>query len=278
MASLVDTSEKPKENLLIVDALNLAFRWKHMGSTKFASDYLATVKSLAKSYKAGTVIITADWGSSTYRKEILPEYKQNRQELKDNQTEQEKREFELFWAEYENTLNLLETHFLLLRYKGVEADDLAGYLVNNKDRYGFEEIWLISSDRDWDCLIQPGVSRFSYVTRQEITVDTWDYPVPREMYSSYKCLVGDKGDNIPGIEKIGPKRAAELIQKYGDIFDIYSACPLPGNYVYINNLNNNKEQLLKNYELMDLCTYCTAAIGDSNVEDIEWRMNDYRLR
>ena len=61
--------------LMVVDALNLAFRWKHTGATDFAEDYLRTVDSLRKSYKARWVIVAADQGSSSYRKEIYPDYK-----------------------------------------------------------------------------------------------------------------------------------------------------------------------------------------------------------
>ena len=75
---------------LIVDALNLAFRWKHQGRTDFRYEYQRTVESLAKSYDCKRVIITADLGSSTYRKEINPEYKQNRKEKFADQTEAEK--------------------------------------------------------------------------------------------------------------------------------------------------------------------------------------------
>ena len=62
--------------LLVVDSLNLAFRYKHSGATDFAEDYLRTVQSLKKSYKASNVIIAGDMGSSSYRKAIYPEYKQ----------------------------------------------------------------------------------------------------------------------------------------------------------------------------------------------------------
>ena len=67
-------SPAPIGNLLIVDGLNVAFRWKHQGVTDFKYDYIRTIESLAKSYKAGTIIVCADGGSS-YRKEIFPEYK-----------------------------------------------------------------------------------------------------------------------------------------------------------------------------------------------------------
>jgi 5'-3' exonuclease len=74
-----------KNTLLVVDSLNLAFRYKHSGATDFAEDYLRTVQSLKKSYKASHVIMACDQGSSSYRKAIYPEYKQNR---KDKQAEQ----------------------------------------------------------------------------------------------------------------------------------------------------------------------------------------------
>ena len=67
-------SEPPKgNNLLIVDSLNLAFRWKHQGKTVFVDEYIATVNSLAKSYDCGKVIIAADWGSRSYRQNLFPE-------------------------------------------------------------------------------------------------------------------------------------------------------------------------------------------------------------
>ena len=90
---------QPKENILIVDALNIAFRWRHQGILDFKWDYIRTVESLARSYEAGTIIITADGGSS-YRKEIYPEYKANRKERFADQTEQEQKEFEMFMAEF----------------------------------------------------------------------------------------------------------------------------------------------------------------------------------
>ena len=259
---------------LVVDALNLAFRWKHQGRTDFRHDYVAVVKSLATSYNCGNIIITADWGSSSYRKEILPEYKQNRKDKYATQTDAEKQAFIDFFEEYEETLELLAEDYQVLRFKGVEADDLAAHLVKRKKDYGLEDIWLISSDRDWDLLIQDGVSRFSYVTRKEVTIDNWNdhYNVTPEEYISFKCLTGDKGDNVPGINGIGPKRAEGLIKDYGDAMTIYDNIPLSGSYKYIQELNANAEVLLKNYELMDLVTYCDEAIGVDNVSEIEGRM------
>jgi 5'-3' exonuclease len=255
---------------LIVDALNLAFMWKHQGRTDFCDDYVRTVESLARSYDCSNVIITADKGSSSYRKEISPDYKQNRKDKYAEQTEAEKQAFLDFFEEYENTLEALGDLFPVLRYDGVEADDLAAHLVKNRVRYGLGDIWLISSDRDWDLLIDDRVARFSYVTRKEVTLDNWSehYDVTRDEYISLKCLTGDKGDNVPGIPGIGPKRALDLIREYGDAMDIYNSLPIDSKYKHIQALNASGEQLLINYQLMDLITYCDDAIGSDNVADL----------
>lgn len=260
---------------LIVDALNLAFRWKHQGRNDFRYDFQRTVESLAKSYDCERLIIAADWGSSSYRKEICPEYKQNRKEKFAEQTEEEKIAFEEFFEEFEASLELLAEDYLVLRYKGVEADDIAAHLVKEKEKYDLEYIWLISSDRDWDLLIQENVGRFSYVTRKEVRLDNWSehYNVSPEEYISLKCLTGDKGDNVPGIPGIGPKRAEQLIKEYGSAMDIYDVLPISSKYKYVQELNANAEQLLLNYELMDLIAYCDEAIGAENLADIERKMN-----
>ena len=259
----------PIGNLLIVDGLNIAFRWKHQGVTDFKYDYARTIESLAKSYNAGTIIITADGGSS-YRKAILPEYKANRKEKYAEQTPQEEKEFAMFMAEFSNTLTLLKEKHTVLQFKGVEADDIAAYISMNLDKFNFDECWMISSDRDWDLLINDKVSRFSTVTRKETTVHNWDehYDFEIEDYITFKCLTGDKGDNVPGIPGVGPKRAVQLMEQYGTVFDIYDSCPVEGKYKYIQSLNENAEQLLMNVELMDLVTYSEEAIGKDNIQVI----------
>jgi len=272
-------NEQLNTGTLIVDALNLAFRWKHQGRTDFRYEYEKTVHSLADSYKCKDVIITADGGASTYRKNILPSYKQNRKDKYATQTEEEQIAFEEFFEEYQATLDMLNSYLTVLRFDGVEADDIAAHLVKEKDKYGFENVWLISSDRDWDLLIQKGVSRFSYVNRKEVTIDNWKehYEVAPCEYISLKCLTGDKGDNVPGITGIGPKRALGLIREYGSAFNIYDAAPIPGTYKYIQSLNENYEQIVQNYELMDLISYCDEAIGSNNITEIRGKLGADRL-
>lgn len=266
--SFKDLMAKDESTVMIVDSLNLAFRYKHQKKREFAEDYLRTVQSLANSYNASTVYITADMGSSTYRKKLLPEYKQNRKDKYALQTEAEAEEFANFIEDFEKTLVLLSENYPIFRYKGVEADDIAAYLVSElKDK----TIWMISSDKDWDLLVNENVNRFSYVTRKEITKENWSehYEVERREYISFKCLTGDAGDNIFGVPGIGPKRAAGLIEQYGTLFDIIGNLPLDSKYKYIQSLNEfGSDNLMRNFELMDLHNFHEEAIGIDNQRDI----------
>lgn len=262
--------------LLIFDALNLAFRYLHAKSTHFVDDYIRVVESFKKSYKAGKVLILCDKGSSKYRKEIYPEYKANRKEKAENQTEEEKKRFEMFFEEFEKTLLQIGTIYPVLRFDKVEADDIAAYIVNNISKYPITDVWLVSSDRDWDLLVCPYVSRFSYITRKEITYDNWNthYDWDIDDYISIKCLMGDTGDNIKGVDGIGPKRAQELVENYGSALDIVASLPIKSKYKYIQTLNASGDTILLNYQLMDLVTYCNDALGP-HTKDIDKVLKEY---
>ena len=260
--------QESNNNLLIVDGLNVAFRWRYKRVPYYTNDYVRTVESLAKSYNCGNIIVLAD-GGSNYRKNLYPDYKANRKDRYKDQTEAEKEEFTQFLAEFANAFKRLQSKgHLILKQRGLEADDLAAWIVGKRKEFGVGETWLISSDRDWDLLIDDDVSRFSTVTRKETTVQNWDehYNFDKEMYLTFKCLAGDQGDNIPGIKGIGPKRAEQLIKQYGDLFDIYNSCPIDIKYKFIQELNENVERLLLNAELMDLESYSEQAIIEANMD------------
>ena len=212
------------------------------------------------------VIVLGD-GGSIYRKDIYPEYKGNRNN--DEQTEEEKQEWSDFFNEYEEALRQTASLYPIMKFKGLEADDLAAHLcLNLKDYYG--HIWMVSSDRDWDLLLNEKVSRFSLFSKKEFTVDTFEehYGYPLDKHLDVKVLNGDSGDNIIGIPGVGPKRAVSILDKFGPTaFDVMDATPLPGNAKYIKELNNFDSFEL-NYELMDLETYCETAISAADCLDM----------
>jgi|APSaa5957512535_1039671.scaffolds.fasta_scaffold01156_3 5'-3' exonuclease len=266
-----------RTNLLVVDGLNLAFRYKHNGSTNFAADYLRLIQSLAQSYQACKVIVTSDWGKSSYRLGIDEEYKGNRKKLRETQTDDEKQAFKAFMEEFNRTMTLVGEVYPVVKFKGVEADDIASYIAKKFPNSDLEHCWLVSSDKDWDLLITNKVSRFSYVTRKETTMENFEeiHSCSPEEFISMKCLMGDSGDNVKGIAGVGAKRAYCLIKEHGSAFDIWDQIPLPGNYVYIKNVNQSEDLILTNYKLMDLLSYCEEAIGDDNLKELDNTLGRY---
>jgi len=263
-------------NIMIVDGLNLAFRYKHANAESFADSYLRTVNSLAKSYGANKTIVLSDWGSSTYRLELYPEYKGDRKERIAKQSDEEQEAFLKFIEEFNNALDLCASQHLVLKYKGVEADDIAAYISFWYLKKFEHDVWLISSDKDWDLLLADNIHRFSYVTRKEYRLDNWHeyYPFPHEALLHVKAIQGGK-DNVKGVAGIGEKRAWQLVDKYGDVFDIHSSLPIPGKSAYINNLNNFGDKLLLNLSLMDKISHCIQAIGKENIKDIDQKLEKY---
>ncbi len=264
--------------IMIVDALNLGFRWKHKGATEFLDEYIRTVDSLRKSYKAGKVIIACDQGSSSYRKNIFPDYKSKRKEKYEEQTPQEAADFEAFLNEFNRIIDTYKEvdDYPVLKFSGCEADDIAAYIVNKRKKKN--RIWLMSSDKDWDLLIADSVSRFSYVTRKEITVDTWPehYEYDIDDHISIKCLTGDGGDSIPGVPGIGPAKARLLVQQYGTAYDVALNIPISSKYKYIASLNEfGADGIMRNYLLMDLVTHCEEALGKENCKQIDEVLSKY---
>lgn len=253
---------KEGNNLLVVDGLNLSFRYKHQGATKFVADYLKTLRSFAKSYNCTDIVMLSDKKGSVYRKEICPEYKGNRDYS--NQTDAEKERAEAFFTEYNNTLEAADAaeDIQCFYHQGIEADDFAAVIVDEL-KGSYDNVWLISTDGDWDELLAPNVHRFAYGSRKEFFLETFfeqhgcDTP---DEFVMMKCLRGDTSDNIKGVDGMGEKRSYGVLRNYDNIFDIVDSLPLAGNQQYIKNLNEFGDRLLLNLELMDLRTFSREII------------------
>lgn len=272
-------------NLVIIDGINLAMRFKHKGQIMFSAEYLTTVNSLAKSYGAKDVVHLSDFGKSTYRKELLPTYKGGREVKREAQTEEETQAWNDFFEGYERAISLLkDAGHCSIKLRGVEADDLAAYICLSDMAKQYDSIWLISTDYDWDQLLSKQVKRFAYTSQKEFRIENFyddhgcDSP---EQFTHVKAIQGDSGDSVPGVDGIGIKRAYNLIREYGTVHDLAGALPLAGKQLFIQALNGSYDLLLKNLELMDLPSYYFEAISHASelyegnyIEELEQIMGD----
>lgn len=195
-------------NLVIVDTSNLAFRYfKNPQAMEFGLP--KTIQSFKMSYQAYDAVALFDFGKSTYRQALYKDrdddYKGNRDKIKAERTEEEKEASEAFFEAQEAAAEALEAAgIVVIREYGLEADDIAAYLC--KKYYDtYDNIKLISTDKDWLQLLNDKVTCFAYVQQQERDVE-W-------LKATYNCtpseflraliLSGDKSDNIPGITGLG---------------------------------------------------------------------------
>jgi 5'-3' exonuclease len=268
LADLQEPDYSTYNNLMIVDANNLSYRWlQRPNYASFDSDFIRTIQSLAKSYEASRTIVCFDFGKSYYRMDMHEEYKGTRKKPQD---EDEVKKYEEFFSVLNALPDQLDDE--VLKFRGVEADDILAWITQNiSDRY--DHTWIISSDRDLYQLIDENVSIFNIFGRKEVTLQSLqeDFQVNPSEYMLSRIIEGDKSDNILGIDGIGPKRAQALAREYKTLDSLLEALPLKGRSKYIQNLNAGHDKLLRNEKLINLKKYCEEAIcagkeGDAPLE------------
>jgi 5'-3' exonuclease len=268
LADLQEPDYSTYNNLLIIDANNLSYRWlQRPNYDSFGADFIRTIQSLSKSYEAARTIVCFDFGKSYYRMDMHEEYKGTRKKPKE---EEEIKKYEAFFAVLNDLPDQLDEE--VLKFRGVEADDLLAWITQNvSDKY--DHTWIVSSDKDLIQLVDDNVSIFNIFGRKEVTKQSLFDDlglVPSEFMLS-RIIEGDKSDNIIGIEGIGPKRAQTLAKEYKTLNDLIEALPIKGRSKYIQNLNAGLDTLVRNEKLINLKKYCVDAIcaGKEGNETLE---------
>lgn len=169
--------------------------------------------SLLEQTSAQHVAIAFDESlSSSYRNEIYPAYKANR----DPAPEELKRQFQ--WArDVAHSMGL--SCYSDPRY---EADDLIGTLADYWRQRG-HAVCVVSSDKDLAQLINEGDCWWDFSRNQKLGTAQLlqKFGVLPKQMADYLALTGDAVDNIPGVPGIGPKSAAALLAHFGDLDSLY---------------------------------------------------------
>jgi len=169
--------------------------------------------SLLEQTSAQHVAIAFDESLSTsYRNDIYPAYKANREPAHEDL----KRQFP--WArEIAEAMGL--SCYSDSRY---EADDLIGTLADHWRDRG-HPVCVVSSDKDLAQLIGEGDLWWDFSRNQKLGTDQLfkKFGVMPEQMADYLALTGDAVDNIPGVPGIGPKSAAALLGHFGDLDSLY---------------------------------------------------------
>ena len=211
-------------NRIIIDGSNLLHRCYWVSSTvrnvPVALLFVSSIKKLVKEYKTNRVYVV--WDSRTVRgqknfRQQQTTYKQTRDKSKNEKVFQH----EAVCVEVSKSLGIKHLNPGIL-----EADDYIRWLVHDSK----ENSVIVSSDGDMIQLVSEYTTVLNPITNKHITNDNFTELTglnSTEELIIFKCLIGDKSDNITGIRGVGPKTAKKLINEgvdrlSEDNYSIYS--------------------------------------------------------
>lgn len=205
--------------LILVDGSSYLFRAYHVPylqalstsygqSTGAITGVLNMIKSLQKDYPSGNIVVVFDAKGKTFRNDMYPEYKANRPAMPEDLRTQIAPLHEIIEA----------MGLPLLVIEGVEADDVIGTLANQASKLKMETV-ISTGDKDMAQLVTAHVRLINTMTNVEMDEAGVEekFAVRPDQIIDYLALMGDKVDNIPGVDKCGPKTAAKWLAEHGTL-------------------------------------------------------------
>jgi len=212
------SGKDPEKTLLLVDGSSYLYRAFHalpeLRSPKTGEPtgaiygVLNMLRKLATDYKAEARACVFDARGKTFRDEAYPEYKATRTAMPDDLSRQIEPLHEAVKA----------LGWPLLSVEGVEADDVIATLADQASRRGWRTI-ISTGDKDLTQLVDERTLWINTMSNEKLDVAgvNGKFGVPPPKIVDYLALIGDQIDNIPGVDKVGPKTAAKWIAQYGSL-------------------------------------------------------------
>jgi len=166
------------------------------------------LRRLLKDASSKNIAVVFDAKGPTFRHEMYDLYKANRPPMPSELSQQ---------IEPIHTIVRL-LGLPIIQVEGVEADDVIGTLAVQATRAGIDCV-VSTGDKDMAQLVDKHVSLINTMTNTAMDIDgvVEKFGVTAEQIVDYLALTGDKADNIPGVEKCGPKTAAKWLNEWGDL-------------------------------------------------------------
>jgi DNA polymerase I len=216
-------------DLVLVDASSYVYRAFHAlpplsnsrgEPTGAVLGVLNMLLKFLKDYQPRRIAVVFDAPGRTFRDELFAQYKAQRPGMPDD-----------LRAQIAPLLSIIEAQGLpLLRVAGVEADDVIGTLACRASEAG-QQVLISTGDKDMAQLVSDSITLIN--TMNNSVLDRAGvkakFDVTPEQIIDYLALIGDSSDNIPGIDKVGPKTGAKLLQQYGSLDGIIAqVAEIPG--------------------------------------------------
>lgn len=210
-----------KTKILIIDGDNLCHRayhkfrelTSHSGestSTLYGFPYI--LQSLVHKFEPTSLFIVFDGGRSKHRLEILPTYKARDVSLDFDR--------ESFYAQKKLIMEIVSNlGATVLWGQGFEADDLIYMLIKRVINLNSSYVTIVSSDKDFNQLLQPNLKIFNpfisdFITHLSLKTKLGYTP---KAFIDYLILKGDSSDKIPGVMGLGDVRIKQFLTEFGSI-------------------------------------------------------------
>jgi len=268
------TELKRHDRVLLIDGLNLFFRnfamlnmvnpdGVHIGGL---GGFLRSLGALIRQIQPTSVYVVFDGaGSTTNRKNLLPEYKSGRNLQRITNWEV----FEDLDDEHDSKVDQIVRLIQYLKmlpiktvaFDKVEADDIIAVLSKKLETEYNSNVFIVSSDKDFIQIVTDKTIVYRPMEKEYYTKETVKekFGVLAENFILYKTLLGDNSDKVPGVKGLGAKgifkkfpELQEQILTLNDIFDI-STRKFKEHVVY-SRIVQDQDRLENTYKIMDLST------------------------
>jgi DNA polymerase I len=245
------------KKLFLVDLMSLFFK-SHMamerrhlstGDGLVISGVHGVLQMLLRILRSETpdaLVIATDTAGPTFRHELYPPYKAHRPPMPPEMAAQLPILYELIEA----------AGLPVIRHERYEADDLLASLALRARESGWE-CFIVTADKDLMQLVRPGLFLYNSKKGGEIDLVGVDrvrekFGVPPGQVVDVLALMGDSSDNVPGVPGVGPKTAAELISRFGDLDGVYAGLEELGTKAVRRKLEEHREQAYLSRQLVEL--------------------------
>lgn len=248
----------PPTTLLLVDGSSYLYRAYHAlpdlrGPDNFPTGALHGMVSMLTRLRAQFPAVHAacvfDAPGKTFRDDLYPEYKANRASMPEPLAQQIKPIHEV--------VRLLG--WPVLEVPGIEADDVIGTLARTVAARGGKVV-ISTGDKDLAQLVDEQVVLINTMSNESLDIAGVQakFGVPPGRIVDYLTLIGDTVDNVPGVEKVGPKTAAKWLAEHGSLDGVVAAAGgIKG--VAGENLRKALDWLPMGRELVTIRTDCDLA-------------------
>lgn len=257
-------SEK-QDPIILVDGSSYLYRAYHAlpplttsknQPTGAIKGVISMIKKILIDHPESPLAVVFDAKGKTFRHDMYSEYKANRPPMPEDLVQQ--------IEPIHQIITLMGIKLIMI--PGVEADDVIGTLAEQARQKRLDTV-ISTGDKDMTQLVCKNVSVVNTMSGELLNESgvLKKFGVEPKYITDYLALIGDKSDNVPGVEKVGPKTAVKWLDEFGDIDGIKSNAESIGGKVG-ENLRASLETLDLAHQLVKIKTDVELDLG---IEDLK---------